>query len=72
MARKSGGDSKTQQQDGVNQYKIGDNLDFTYLGDTERGIIIQIKDDKIKVKLDRGIIVDVAITKNESKFFYIN
>ena len=59
---------------GLTKYKVGDRVDFTFIGAPLTGVIIEVLDKTLlKVKTDEnGIVHRVGLTDKDHKYCYLN
>jgi hypothetical protein len=59
---------------GLTKYKVGDRVDFTFIGAPLSGVIIEVLDKTLlKVKTDEnGIVHRVGLTDKDHKYCFLN
>jgi hypothetical protein len=59
---------------GLTKYKVGDRVEFTFIGTPLTGVIIEVLDKTLlKVKTDdNGIVHRVGLTDKDHKYSFLN
>lgn len=57
----------------IKDFKVGDTVDFIFLGERQRGVVLEVfeKEGKLSVKGIRGTIYQVRQSEKESQYCYL-
>lgn len=57
----------------IKEYKIGETVEFLFLGERKSGVILEVfdKENKLRVRNVNGIVYQVRMSDKESQFCYL-
>jgi hypothetical protein len=57
----------------INDYKVGDKVEFIFLGERQIGVVLEVfeVEKKLSVRSTRGVIYHVRVSEKESQYCYL-